>query len=246
MRRNFRYQIRRWHRYLGLLAGLQFLGWTVGGLYFSWSNIDEIHGDFQRREVPAMTWSPGWVSPDSVLAKLPAQSHLLDVKVVNVLGNPTYQVKYQPPAAKEVQYQLADARTGQLRPMLSRPEAVQVAQAAFLANVPVKRVAYLTAANLTGQHEYRESPLPAWAVTMDHPSGTTVYVAAALGTVTKFRNDKWRVFDFLWMLHTMDYQTRDHIGNWLLRAFSIAGVLTVLSGLALYVSSSRLPRRRAR
>ncbi|ALI97964.1 hypothetical protein [Rufibacter tibetensis] len=244
MRRNFRYQIRRWHRYLGLLAGLQFLGWTIGGLYFSWSNMDEIHGDLQRRETPALTWQPGWVSPDSVLSQLPAKSNLLDLKVVNVLSAPMYQVKYLPLGSKEVLYQLAETKTGRLRPMLSRPEAIQVAQAAFLPNVEVQKVEYITAANVNGHHEYRESPLPAWAVTMDHPSGCTVYVPAALGTATKFRNEKWRLFDFLWMLHTMDYQTRDHFGNWLLRAFSIAGVLTVLSGIGLYVSSSRFMRKR--
>ena len=37
--------IRKTHRYLGLFLGIQFLFWTVSGLYFSWTNLDEIHGD---------------------------------------------------------------------------------------------------------------------------------------------------------------------------------------------------------
>ncbi len=78
---------------------------------------------------------------------------------------------------------------------------------------------------------------------MNHPSRTTVYVAARLGTVQKFRNEKWRVFDFLWMLHTMDYSTRDNFGNLLLRAFSGFGLLTILSGFALYYLTSRTIRR---
>jgi 1,2-phenylacetyl-CoA epoxidase PaaB subunit len=254
MRLNFRYQIRRWHRYLGLFAGLQFLAWSLGGLYFTWSNMDEIHGDFQRAEPPTLAWQPGWVSPDQVLSQLPAQSKLLDFKVVNVLGQATYQVKYQPHLSAQAKghghqaagavYQLADARTGQFRPSLTKEEAIQMAQDAFIGHPTVQKVELVTDANINGHHEYRESPLPAWAVTMAHPTNTTVYVAAALGSVTKFRNDKWRVFDFLWMLHTMDYQTRDHIGNWLLRVFSIMGVLTVMSGLVLYGSSSRLLRQK--
>ena len=36
---------RKWHRYLGLILGIQFFFWTLGGLYFSWTNIDEIRGD---------------------------------------------------------------------------------------------------------------------------------------------------------------------------------------------------------
>ena len=38
-------KIRKTHRYLGVFLGIQFLLWTVSGLYFSWTNIDDIHGD---------------------------------------------------------------------------------------------------------------------------------------------------------------------------------------------------------
>ncbi len=38
-------KIRKAHRYLGLIIGVQFLAWTVSGLYFSWTDIDQIHGD---------------------------------------------------------------------------------------------------------------------------------------------------------------------------------------------------------
>ena len=34
-------KIRKTHRYLGLFIGLQFLAWTISGLYFSWTDIDE-------------------------------------------------------------------------------------------------------------------------------------------------------------------------------------------------------------
>jgi succinate dehydrogenase/fumarate reductase cytochrome b subunit len=49
MTTNWQCRIRRLHRYLGVLLGIQFLFWTIGGLYFSWSNMDEIHGDFQKK-----------------------------------------------------------------------------------------------------------------------------------------------------------------------------------------------------
>jgi hypothetical protein len=81
-------------------------------------------------------------------------------------------------------------------------------------------------------------PLPDYAIQFNHPSRTTVYVASELGTVQKFRNEKWRIFDFLWILHTMDYSTRDNFGNLLLRAFSIFGLLTILSGFTLFYASS--------
>ena len=50
--REFSLKIRKTHRYLGVFIGLQFLAWTVSGLYFSWTDIDEIHGDQFRVESP--------------------------------------------------------------------------------------------------------------------------------------------------------------------------------------------------
>ena len=43
-----KFTIRKTHRYLGLFIGIQFILWTVGGLYFSWTDIDKIHGDHFR------------------------------------------------------------------------------------------------------------------------------------------------------------------------------------------------------
>jgi hypothetical protein len=70
-----------------------------------------------------------------------------------------------------------------------------------------------------------------------------VYVSSQLGTFQAVRHNQWRAFDFLWMLHTMDYKSRDDINNWLLRGFSIFGLLTVLSGFLLYFISSSTVRR---
>jgi Uncharacterized iron-regulated membrane protein len=45
-------KFRKVHRYLGLFLGIQFLFWTISGLYFSWTNLDEIHGDqFKKNKV---------------------------------------------------------------------------------------------------------------------------------------------------------------------------------------------------
>jgi hypothetical protein len=84
--------------------------------------------------------------------------------------------------------------------------------------------------------------LEAYAITFNDASKTTVYVATELATIQKFRNKQWRIFDFLWMLHTMDYESRDNFGNTALRAFSIFGLFTVLSGFILYFYSSSFIR----
>ncbi|WP_033316747.1 PepSY domain-containing protein [Pontibacter roseus] len=243
MNRKTHLRVRRTHRYLGLLTGIQFVLWTIGGLYFSWSDLDEIHGDHQRKHPSTFSAQMELVSPAQVLAQLPEAQEVASVKLVDILGEPHYQVVYQSASGQQGQEhavshtQLAKASTGELRPALTEGEAVQMALNSFVDSVQVARVEYLTQENINGHHEYRESPLPAWAITMEHPTHTTVYVAAEQGVVTKFRNDKWRIFDFLWMLHTMDYQGRDNFGNLLLRIFSIAGMVTIASGFALYFVS---------
>jgi hypothetical protein len=74
--------------------------------------------------------------------------------------------------------------------------------------------------------------------------GATAYVPAELGQVLRIRNDQWRLFDFLWMLHTMDYQGRDDFNNVVLRAFSVLGLVTVASGFFLFALTTPTLRRR--
>jgi uncharacterized iron-regulated membrane protein len=246
MNHNLQTRIRGVHRYLGLLLGIQFLLWTAGGLYFSWSDMDEIHGDHQRLPAPPLRVGQALVSPGVVIDSLremhPSLS-LVSVQLIDLFGEPVYQVVYQAQAggkdARKVQ--LATAALGKMRGPLTRQEAIRLARNRFRGTPEVEAAEYLTATD--ARHEYRQSPLPAYAVRFRHPSRTTIYVAAELGTVQKFRNEKWRVFDFLWMLHTMDYSSRDYFGNLLLRTFSIFGLFTIVSGFVLYYLSSRTIRR---
>jgi uncharacterized iron-regulated membrane protein len=240
MKRKTHLIIRKSHRYLGLILGIQFVLWTAGGLYFSWSDMDEIHGDRHRKAALNFKADMQLVSPGQIISQLSRVDSVKSIRLIELLNQPVYQLQYFTTVAGKVvvKTRLAIAATGQLRPALTRQEAIRLAQDNFAEPVQVSGVEYLTEGKVNGHHEYRESPLPAWAITMAHPTQTTVYVAAEQGQVTRFRNNKWRLFDFLWMLHTMDYQSRDNIGNILLRLFSIAGMVTILSGFALYYVSS--------
>ena len=248
MAKSKHFYIRKSHRYLGLLLGIQFLLWTIGGLYFSWNDIDEVHGDFQMKRVPLLSSDVQLVSPSMILdsiKKIHRIDSLVSIQLIDILGKPVYQVRcisalhdmQTHTDHHDLMNHLADAQTGQLRSPLSEQEAVAVAKRHFIDNAEVVKIEKVD--SIHAHHEYRSGVLPAYAISFEHPSKTTVYVAAELGTVQKFRNDKWRVFDFLWMLHTMDYEGRDNFGNILLRAFSVFGLITVLSGFLLYFISSK-------
>ncbi len=244
-KRSTSYNVRRIHRWLGLFIGVQFVLWTAGGLYFSWTDLDEVHGDHLQRPKPHLRADAALVSPSVVLERLRAAGpvdSLATLELIRVLDAPVYRVAYFTRVEGKVvrRVRLADATTGALRPVVGREEAVRMARAAFVySDAGIRRVEYLAPGSVGGHHEYREQPLPAWAVAFDHPSGATAYVAAETGTVVRVRNDKWRIFDFFWMLHTMDYQGRDDFNNLLLRAFSVLGLVTVASGFLLFWLTSR-------
>jgi hypothetical protein len=235
--------IRKTHRYLGLFIGIQFLGWTISGIYFSWNDIDNVHGDHMRKSPHFISASSAFASPDKSIQELKASTtvdSIHSIQLISVVGKPLYQILYfsghTGDVHHHVHYKLADATTGQLRGPLTKDEAVAIAKDYVVSSANLKEVTLVE--NTDGYHEYRERPLPAYAIAFENPD-CTVYISSERGTFQTIRHDQWRAFDFLWMFHTMDYESRDDINNWLLRIFSIFGLLTVLSGFVLYFISSR-------
>lgn len=153
-----------------------------------------------------------------------------------------YEIEYR--AAGKVHFALANAETGELRPLLGEAEALALARADFAVDARVVSVKRLDEA--APDSEYRGGPLPAYRVTLDHPTETHIYVSVERGLVTARRNKTWRLFDFLWMFHIMDFEEREDINNILLQILSIMGVITVMSGFVLFAGTSPLVRRKSR
>ncbi|MBK6264100.1 PepSY domain-containing protein [Marivirga sp. S37H4] len=244
MRKNKKYYIRKSHRYLGLFIGIQFIAWTISGLYFSWTNLDEIHGDHFLQSPQYLSADIATVSPDKVLASL-KENHIVDsissFQLIRILDIPYYQIKYFSNSSEKKQsvtteYALANAQTGELRPPITKEEATLIAKEQVIHPAKLKEVEYLEEAG--SHHEFRGRRLPVWAVTFEEPA-CAVYVSPESGTFQTIRHSKWRIFDFLWMFHTMDYAGRDNFNNWLLRIFSVFGLITVVSGFTLYVATSK-------
>lgn len=250
-RRNYKHFIRKSHRYLGIFIGVQFLLWTLGGLYFSWTNINEIRGEDRMSEHHAMRANHDFISPKIVVDELKQSQNVAGItkfQLIEILGEPFYEIKYES-ADKKNKTVVANALNGKIRPPVSEKEAEKIAVHSLKSPSNIKQINYLTEESLSGHHEYREKPLPAWAVTFE--DDLTVYITAETGQTDAFRTNQWRVFDFLWMLHTMDFAGRDNINNYLLRSFSALGIITILSGFLLFFVSSTtfrksMLRRRAR
>lgn len=172
--RSSTYWARQTHRWLGVFIGIQFVLWTVGGLYFSWTDLNEIHGDHLRSPQPQVTSTAGLVSPSVVVGAIqrdePVDS-LAGLALMDLLGRPTYRVDYfsRVDGAAVRKRRLADAVSGAVRQNVTQSEALALARQAYTGHEPVRSAEYLTEGNVGSHHEYRGGPLPAWAVTFDAP-----------------------------------------------------------------------------
>lgn len=239
LKKNGNYNTRKIHRYLGVFIGIQFLFWTLGGLYFSWNNMDDVHGETllkqEKKYFKKIDFSQIQKGINTLKTEVVIDS-IHSINLIEAFGKPLAQFKYF--EKEHLKIQLIEAATGKLRPPFTGQECLELAEQQLKEPIRIIKATFLKEHTTGDHHEYRGKPLPAYAFTLEHPTKTTIYVSTELGHITSVRNNNWRRFDFLWMLHTMDYTTRDHITNWVLRIFSVLGVLTIFSGFYLFYRTS--------
>lgn len=216
-------KIRKTHRYLGLFLGVQFLFWTLSGLYFSWTNIDEIHGDqYKNLDYQPIAFD-NLLSPDS----LKIEEGIRTIEIRDLNKRPYYFINKK---------NLYNALTGEKKGEITKEEALYVAKNYMKEGLEVASIEIIS--KVGKHHEYREKLLPAYIISYKTSNNVKAYVSLIDGKFQTVRHRSWRWFDFLWMTHTMDYEGRDNFNTFLLRAFSILGLITVLSGFLLWFTSS--------
>lgn len=238
-KKSINYNTRKIHRYLAVFMGVQFFFWALGGLYFSWSNMDDVHGETflkqEKKYVELVDFSQIQKGIDSLKTFTNIDS-VHSVKLVESLKKSFAQFRFFENG--QLRSQLISTETGRLQPAFTGQECLEIAEQQLKVPIPIVKAEFLPKPSTGMHHEYREKPLPAYAFTLGHSSKTTIYVSTESGEITSVRNNNWRRFDFLWMLHTMDYKSRDYITNWVLRVFSALGIITILSGFFLFYLTS--------
>ena len=228
MNRKISHKIRRVHRYLGLFLGLQFLMWTISGLYFSWTNLDEIHGDqFKNLNYQPIAFD-SLISPSSI-------NHYEAINKIEIRD-----IKKEPYFLINDSF-LYNARTGKLKNKISQEDAIYIANNHMKEGLEISSIETIYE---TGKHhEYREKLLPAYVINYKSNKNIKAYISIENAKFQTVRHRDWRWFDFLWMTHTMDYEGRDDFNNNVLRIFSLLGLITVMSGFSLWFVSSPTIRK---
>ncbi|NJO25653.1 MAG: hypothetical protein HC867_07680, partial [Bacteroidia bacterium] len=192
-----------------IFFGIQLLLWTVSGIYFSWTNIKHIKGDDIRKEEPYLNLSKAVISPVVAIQTISNKDTVIAVQavqIISVLDSFYYQVIFN--NEYRTKARLVNVTTGCLRNLLDETEAIAVAKSRLSTAGAVTGIKYVS--KVSSGHEYRNKPLPAYAITFDGAINSTVYVSTELGTVQSLRNSDWRIYDVLWMMHTMDFNDRSN------------------------------------
>jgi hypothetical protein len=228
------------HKWISAAAFVQLAIWTVSGSVFAWVSQESIRSppvEGAHRgvlaEAPAVPIARAIEAADAAGA----------VDHIELRGTPTgpYYVVHGQAATVRV-----DARSGQLAPV-SRAEAELIARRDQPDSPPVRETTLIEGSPPVEYRdcEHTECTLPAYRVALADPAGTGLYVDAATGDVTARRNDRWRLYDFFWSLHIMDYRAREDFNHWLIRGAGLLAVATVASGIAvLILRATRWFRRR--
>ena len=211
-----KFLVRKTHKYLSILISIQLLLWTISGIYFAFNQIELVRGEQYR---------------------LP-QVFSVDLSKVNLVLDSVNSIQVARRFGEEILIVRKEAGTEYLNlegvalEKLSKTQATSIVSAATsLTPLAVEEII-----DPEPGSEYRGRNLPLFKViTQDQENDEiNVYVDAISGQVVAIRSEQWRLWDLMWGLHIMDWETRDEINNWLLKLFSVLALISSLTGVFIF------------
>lgn len=186
--------------------------------------IDTIHGDHLVRALPDRSVAASsLVDPVGLAATNGADG----VRLAWLRDQPLFVTKDRDGE------RAFDARSGRAIIAPDQRAIRDLARSYYAGNDPIASARLIT--DIPGEIRGRTPPL--WRVEFDHWDKPTLYLSPVTGELLSRRHELWRVFDFVWMLHIMDYDERENVNNPLLRIFTWGAVLMALSGIWLLLHS---------
>ena len=224
------------HKWLALVVGLQVLIWLITGLYMVVVNIDFIHGDSLVKNTRQAVSLPetAILNISSLRSRYP---NATEIALRPVMGKTFYTV-----TTEDSRY-LLDPESGELVSPLDEKTANEIAQYHFDGDAPVSHAVLITS---NPPMEIQTRSLPLWRIDFKDRYSTSFYVDPYSGALVTRRFQYWRIFDFMWMLHIMDYEQREDAHNLLLISAQITGLTFAISGLWLlfYSFSGRRSKKK--
>ena len=234
--------MRKWmarlHKWASVVIGLQILAWVVSGLYMTAIPIEEVRSEHRIREQATIDLRSfaALITPAQAVAAIGGDSGVMRLELRGWLGTPVYEA-----SLANGETALIDAQTAEILSPLTESNARATAEADYAGSSAIASVKLIES---DPPIEYRGA-LPVWQVAFNDPDELRLYVSASTGKVVARRSEVWRIYDFLWSLHIMDYSERDNFNNPLVIIATIAALFLVVTG-AFLVYQRFVPARRAR
>lgn len=229
---------RKVHRWLTLLFGIQLIIWSITGAAMVVLQLPYIHGDHLVQPADGSVTEFSYLENIATVAS--EYPDATEVTLVNRYIASEFQHVFVVTGNKT---RLLHART--LQPVLVAEPDIRALAKRYYArnngrtNAPREKhepnIAQLQLLTEPTESELASRHLPAWQVRFADRGNTTFYLSAATGELVTQRHTAWRFFDFMWMLHIMDYQDRSDISKPWLLAFTVLTLLISVSGLLLLV-----------
>ena len=222
------------HKWGGLILALQILFWIGGGLIMSAIPLEKVHGKHLAKFTIENTHKTAHTySLDKLLSTMNTTS---EIQLAHRLETPIYIVSSN--AGKHIYH----GQTGTPIQPLQQSDVENLASQYYLGEGQLSRATLL----ISAPHEASRAKGEVWQVQFNDTWNTTLYINPNSGALIHIRSDIWRIFDFVWMLHIMDYDTRDDFNNPLLISFAAASLLFTLSGFVLLYRTYSPQLKRAR
>ena len=217
--------VRKYHKWLMAFVGIQFLFWSITGLYMVSVNIHYIHGEtLAKDEAVKLDLSQVSFSFSELSARYPQASN---ITLTQTMGKPIYVF-----TGSDKQKLAVDAKSGEQLAFVNEARARKIAEYYYADDHQIDTIRLITKrADLPAELSPRH--LPVWRVTFDGIATPTFYISQQTHAVVTKRHDFWRLFDWMWRFHIMDYDDGENVANWFLLLIASLGLLAAIAGAVL-------------
>ena len=216
---------RKYHKWLMAFVGIQFLFWSITGMYMVTMDIHFIHGESLAKSQKAKI---DMVSVDYSIAELVTKyPEASSITLIQSMGKPLYTF-----VDGEMSKVAISAKTGLPQPLVDEVKAKEIALYYYMDSHEIDSVELISSASVMPP-ELSSRHLPVWRITFDSYSTPTFYINQHTGALVAKRHDYWRLFDWMWRFHIMDYDDGENVSNWFLLLVAAFGLMAAVSGAVL-------------
>ena len=219
--------LKKLHKWVGLLIGIQVLLWLLSGLMLSLLDPTKVSGEqwaLESSHAPQTIHDGKLLEPNELTAE--QLDGALSISLEVRRGQQVYRIR------RSESTSLVNASDGSVI-VTDEQDARVLAQQDFTGNGEITSIESGAAPDM----ETRNSTGAYWRVNFSDKAHTSIYISESTGDILERRNSHWRVFDFFWMLHIMDYSGHEDINNALIIIVALIAIWLGVSGFILLFGS---------